>query len=222
MIRRILRHFRKPPLDDYRRQVKDWLIPILPSAPVMVEAGSHFGEDTVWLARYWPRGTVHAFEPSPDLFELTTKHTAWIPNVRRYAFALSDHAGTVEFHLSSGASTASSSIFAPKEHLVEHPSVHFQKKISVPMLSLEIWAQQYRVSAVDFLWLDMQGAELNALKGMGKLLDTVRALHVEVSTKESYAGAPLYPELAAWMRARGFKAQHERFEGSQGDVFFAR
>ena len=222
MIRRILRHFRKPPLDPYRQQVKEWLAPLLPENPVMIEAGAHFGEDTVWLARYWPKGTVHAFEPSPDLFALTTKHTAWIPNVRRYAFALSDRVGTVELHVSSGASTASSSIFAPKEHLVEHPSVHFEKKIQVPMLTLEIWAQQYGISRVDFLWLDMQGAELAALKGMGKLLDTARALHIEVSTKESYAGAPLYPELASWMRERGFVVKHERFEGSQGDIFFAR
>jgi FkbM family methyltransferase len=222
MIRRILRHFRKPTLDDYRRQVKNWLMPLLPADPVIVEAGSHFGEDTVWLGRYWPRGQVHAFEPSPDLFALTTRHTRWIPNVHRYPFALSDRLEAVELHVSSGASTASSSIFAPKEHLVEHPSVRFDARISVPAITLALWAQQYQIPRVDFLWLDMQGAELRALQGMGQLLDTATALHLEVSTRESYAGAPLYPELAAWMRARGFIAKHERFEGSQGDIFFAR
>jgi FkbM family methyltransferase len=222
MIRRTLRYFRKPELDSYRRQVKDWLMPILPNDPVIVEAGSHWGEDTLWLARYWPRGMVHAFEPSPELFEKTTQHTNWISNVRRYPFALSDRVETVELFVSSGDSTASSSIYAPKEHLVEHPTVKFEKQISVPTMTLELWAQQYGIRRVDFLWLDMQGAELRALKGLGKVIETARGLHVEVSTKESYAGAPLYPELAAWMNERGLKVKNERFEGSQGDVFFAR
>ena len=95
MIRRILRHFRNPPLDPYRRRIKDLLQPILPENPVIVEAGSHFGEDTLWLARYWPRGLVHAFEPVPELFALTERHTSWIRNVRRYPFAqmgIDDHA----------------------------------------------------------------------------------------------------------------------------------
>ena len=222
MIRRTLRHFVKPKLEGYRREVKDWLLPILPRDPVIVEAGSHWGEDTIWLARYWPRGVVHAFEPSPELFATTTRHTNWIRNVQRYAFALSDRVETTELFVSSGDSTASSSIFAPKEHLVEHPTVKFEKRFAVPTITLEVWAQQYGVKRVDFLWLDMQGAELRALKGLGKLIETTRALHVEVSTKESYAGAPLYPELSAWMRDRGFKIKNERFEGSQGDVFFVR
>lgn len=222
MIRRALRYVRKPNLDRYRSQVKDWLEPILPRNPVIVEAGSHWGEDTLWLARYWPAGEVHAFEPSPELFATTGRHTHWIRNVHRYPFALSDRVEEVELFLSSGDSTASSSIFAPKEHLVEHPTVMFEKRITVPTITLDLWAQQYGVKRVDFLWLDMQGAELRALKGMGKLIETARALHVEVSTKESYAGAPLYAELGGWMRERGFKVKNERFEGSQGDVFFVR
>jgi FkbM family methyltransferase len=209
-------------LDDYRRQVKDWLLPILPHDPVIIEAGSHWGEDTIWLARYWPGGVVHAFEPSPELFATTTRHTSWIRNAHRYAFALSDCVETAKLFVSSGDSTASSSIFAPKEHLIEHPTVKFERQIAVPTITLELWGQQYGIQRVDFLWLDMQGAELRALKGLGKLIETVRALHVEVSTKESYANAPLYPELLDWMRGRGFKVANERFDGSQGDVFFVR
>ena len=128
---------------------------------------------------------------------------------------------TVDLHISSG-STSSSSIFAPKEHLIEHPGVQFKTTLRVPTITLELWAQQYGIQRVDFLWLDMQGAELAALKGLGKLIETARALHVEVSTRESYAGCALYPELSGWALARGFKMKNEFFQGSQGDVFFVR
>ncbi len=222
MIRRILRHFRKPSLDAYRRQVKDWLKPLLPEDPVMVEAGSHFGEDTLWLGRYWPRGMVHAFEPSPELFRLTAKHTGWIRNVRRYPFALSDRVETVELHVSSGASTSSSSILEPKEHLVEHPTVKFERRITIPTITLEIWAQQYGVPRIDFLWLDVQGAELKALRGLGKLIETARVMHLEVSTRETYAGIPREEEVKQWLAERGLTVKHERRDGSQADVFFAR
>jgi 2-O-methyltransferase len=222
MIRRTLRHFKKPALDDYRRQVKDWLLPLLPRDPIIVEAGSHFGEDTLWLGRFWPEGNVHAFEPSPELFALTVKHTSWIRNVHRYPFALSDTVGAIELYVSSGASTSSSSILPPKEHLIEHPTVKFEKKITVPTITLELWAQQYGIPRVDFVWLDVQGAELQALKGMGKLIETTRVLHLEVSMRETYAGVPLYGEVSEWVKARGFSLKHERIDGSQADVFFAR
>src|SRR4051812_39341786 len=81
MIRRTLRYLTKPELNEDRRKVKNWLMPLLPEDAIIVEAGSHWGEDTIWLGRYWPRGTVHAFEPAPFLYGKTTEHTSWIRNV---------------------------------------------------------------------------------------------------------------------------------------------
>ena len=227
MIRRTLRHFTKPALNEERTKIKNWLMPLLPANPIIVEAGSHWGEDTIWLGRYWPNGVVHTFEPAPFLFGKTTEYTSWMRNVHRYPLALSDKVEAVEMYLSGGNNNASNSILKPKEHLQEYPHIQFDQMIWVPTITLELWAQQWKVPRIDFIWLDIQGAELRALKGMGKLIDTVKAMHLEVSTREMYEGTELYPEVLEWVKARGFKVGMEEFERGQfgrgqGDLFLQR
>jgi len=50
---------------------KKYFRAFLPEKPVILEAGAHKGKDTVELAKIWPKGTIHAFEPVPTLFKKT-------------------------------------------------------------------------------------------------------------------------------------------------------
>jgi len=60
------------------------------------------------------------------------------------------------------------------------------------------------VKTVDFLKLDIQGAELMALKGAEKTLASTAVVHCEVEFEPIYRGQPLYPEVQAYMNACGF------------------
>ena len=48
---------------------KKYFLKFLPENPVILEAGAHKGKDTVEMAKLWPAGTIHAFEPVPSLFK---------------------------------------------------------------------------------------------------------------------------------------------------------
>ncbi len=78
------------------------------------------------------------------------------------------------------------------------------------------------MSVIDFMWLDMQGYELQALAGAGGLLQGVSAIHMEVSNVQLYQGAPLYPEVQARMAAWGFVPVIEAFFRVAGNVLFVR
>jgi hypothetical protein len=56
----------------------------------------------------------------------------------------------------------------------------------------------------DFLTLDIQGAELEALKGMGRLISKVRWIFTEVNRREMYSGIPLVSDLDTFLSERGF------------------
>jgi hypothetical protein len=75
---------------------------------------------------------------------------------------------------------------------------------------------------VDFLWFDLQGMELAALKGCGDLLSSVSAIHCEVQNFPLYEGAPLYPEVYKWLKQRGFAVAHEAIFRRGGNVLFVR
>jgi FkbM family methyltransferase len=195
----------------------------LPPAPVVVEAGAHAGTDTAGMARSWSDATIYALEPVPDVYARLEARTRAFANVHTEQVALADRTGQMTMHISSGGSDGSSSLLPPVDHLVHHPEVQFASTILVPTVTLDDWADQHSLARVDFLWLDAQGAELSILKAGAGVLRNVRAIYMEVSLTETYAGVPLYPEVKVWMAEQGFFARLERLPwDDMGNVLFVR
>jgi hypothetical protein len=107
--------------------------------------------------------------------------------------------------------------------LTSFPEVNFDKTISVPVTTLDEWSAANSVKQVDFLWLDLQGGELAALRGGERLLRTVKLVYTEVLLAPLYDGAPLYPEISSWMSEKGFHVIREELPWPEvGNVVFAR
>jgi FkbM family methyltransferase len=204
--------------------------PYLPTNPIIVEAGSFMGHDTMRLAQHWPAGNVHAFEPIPELFEKLKSKTADTATIHCYPLALSNHDGTATMHVAEkpdkpGITTQASSLHTPRERLIYSP-IEYPHTILVPTITLDTWANQHRIDHIDFLWLDMQGHELSALKGAAKILPTVRAIYTEVNFIQAYEGQPLDHVVSAWITAQGFKEICRTFENRTdwffGEILFVR
>lgn len=195
----------------------------LPGNPTVVEAGAHIGTDTVLLARRWPTGTVHAFEPVPHVYRQMEARTRGLANVHRYPAALGATTGTASMWLSSGSKAASSSVLPPKHHLRAFPEIGFERKIDVPLTTLEDWATRHQITCIDFMWLDLQGYEYAVLSSAGFLLSTVRAVILEVFFEELYEGAPLWPEVRQWLHERDLVTIREhRAHESYGEALVVR
>lgn len=194
----------------------------LPPRPIIVEAGAHIGRDTIKMKKKWPDCTIHAFEPAPELFVTLKQKTASLSNIHCYPYALSNNTEKRLFYLSSGRSTATSSLFKPTGYKQEHPDTIFTP-ITVQTITLDSWAVQYAIKHVDALWFDMQGEELAALQGAQTLLKTVSIIHTEATLTERYKDAPLYPEIKTWLFQQGFRVAYEAFGQSDwGNVLFVR
>jgi FkbM family methyltransferase len=201
---------------------KKYFIRFLPENPVILEAGAHRGKDTVEMAKMWPAGTIHAFEPVPSLFKKLEDSTRNLKNVHCYQLALGNNPGEEVMYVSSGSSDGSSSLLPPKEHLNVFPTVYFDSKIPVTTTTLDAWAESNNIRKIDFMWLDLQGMELNVLKSGTNILRTVTAIYTEVSGIEAYKEQTLYSDLAEWLVSNGFRIEREVVENSSGNVFFLR
>ncbi len=198
----------------------------LPQNPVILEAGAANGENTVEMANFWPAATIHAFEPVPAAKTLVDqKTTAMKQRVHTYPCALGDQSGVFTLHVSGsgdGNATQSSSLLKPSGHHEEYGFVVFEDTVEVEVVQLDAWAESHGVKRLDFLWLDMQGFELRALKGGTEILKSVSAIQIEVQHTELYDGAPLYPEVKAWLRQHGFVPKIEAVFRIGGNVLFTR
>ena len=173
--------------------------------PTVIEAGAHIGRDTLKMAKLWPDAIIYAFEPVPKLFLQLKERTKDFANVHCFELALSDSTGSATMQVSTGASTAVSSLLQPHEYTKERPTVLFHP-ITVRTNTLDQWAEEHAVSKIDFMWLDMQGHELTVLKASSALFATAKALLIEASLTERFKGNPLYEEVLIWTESQGFKA----------------
>lgn len=182
--------------------------PYLSDNPVIVEAGAFNGSDTLRLARQWPAGVVHCFEPVPELYEELVLNTSIMSNIRCHPIALSTHMGSAILHVAQkpskpGRATQAGSLHAPKERLAHSPII-FPSTITVPTTTLDAWAHDNNVSVVDLLWLDLQGHELAVMQSAPILLPSVKVIYTEVGFIEAYEGQPRYQQVKEWLEAHNF------------------
>jgi len=197
--------------------------PYLSCNPTIIEAGAFDGRDTQRLAQTWPNGIIHAFEPVPELFERLKKNTAHLPNVHCYQLALSDKNGIATFYVSEkphkpGISSQAGSLRKPKERLSRSP-IHFPYTIEVETITLASWAHIHNISHIDFLWLDMQGHELNVLKAANFLLPGISIIYTEVGFIEAYDQQPSLEMIKNWAESHNFDEIGRTF-ANQTDWFF--
>lgn len=118
--------------------------------------------------------------------------------------ALLWHAAGIELELKVTNNGQSSSALDLKEHLDFYPDIHVVQMVKMFTRTAEDLLGELRLSAPDLINLDVQGAELEVLRGMESSLGSVRWIYSEVNVRELYAGCADFSLLDSWLAARGF------------------
>lgn len=178
-----------------------------PRPLVMVDGGAHDGlMARRFVDRLRPREVaVHAFEPNPDLQEELRRNLAGVPGGIHRA-ALAQQSGSIDLYFNNSPMTASA---LPATDLTARYFADVNESIGaapVPAVSLDDWFARSGMPAVDILKLDLQGYELQALRGAERVLAAgVGLLYVEVNFARFYAGGALYGEIEQFLRRRGYQ-----------------
>lgn len=101
-----------------------------------------------------------------------------------------------------------SSIFKFGSHSQSYPHIHEVERMPLQTLTVDTFLARNPELAsipINFINIDIQGAELKALKGATQLLPQCQALYLEVNTQEVYQGCALLPELDLFLKEYGFE-----------------
>ena len=138
---------------------------------VVFDLGAHQGFLAMLAADLvGEHGEVHAFEPSPTNFSRMVENLRLnaVRNCRPVHAAVSDRNGRVEF--SDTAHDNSNTYIQSSPHFRNQPTVQ------IPALSLDVYLEANSSKPPDFIKVDVEGAEFDALVGAERLLNTRRPL----------------------------------------------
>jgi len=181
------------------------LLTALPSGNplTLVDVGSMGGLETDW-AWLKEEGLLKSVGFEPD-----DREFAKLRSDDRTVFhpcALSDRPGRA-LELFVAREPGKTSLFKPNMELLRRfpKPERFETVRAVALPADRVRTLDEVVPAADFIKLDTQGSELSILQGGPKLLDGVLGLKVEVEFLELYHGQPLFADVDAFLRAKGFE-----------------
>lgn len=169
----------------------------------VVDIGANVGQFALLVRELFPAAIIYSFEP---LQQPSKKFLAFFANDARvtlFRVAVAQNSARRRMHLS--AKNDSSSLLPITQGQIEFApgteSVGYEEVSTGP---LEQFLRTEQIVSPALLKLDVQGFELEALKGCESLLGHFKYVYAEASFIELYEGQVLAHQLVQWLSARDF------------------
>ena len=188
------------------------IIKLASDSRVILDIGGNIGQMALMFAKLAEK--VYTFEPIPELANRLQENISLNnldQKVRLNRVALTNTKGKITFGLPpKGNRGTGSTILA--DHLKEHT-------IEVDAITLDELIEGNSIHGVDFIKMDIEGAELFALQGMKKLLDSERPIILLEMTISMMTQAGYTPkELLAFLATYEYECYEITKQGLKGPL----
>jgi FkbM family methyltransferase len=187
----------------------DWamLAPIGPKFEphVLFDVGAHHG----WFFHCWkdwcPAAQIHAFEPTQESFEEARRLYGADPSIALNPVAVGETESSLQLSIMQDSLVSNS--------LLPHNSEAWQAiqygtgtitHRTVAVTTIDAYCRAASVASIYLLKIDVQGFELNVLKGAAAMLPHIDHVFVESAIQPLYQGAPRFTAVADYLLDRGF------------------
>jgi len=184
-----------------------------------IHVGAHHGEE---VPVYINNGIINIvlFEPLEENFTIIENSVCnYNANIIGHQVALGNENKIVDMYLSSNQ-LESSSILKPKKHLDLYPDITFDRSEKVEMKKID----DYNFTDYNFLNIDVQGYELEVLKGAEKTLQNIDYVYCEVNRGEVYENNAYIEDIDEYLSKFSFKRTETNWWMDQdwGDAFYIK
>lgn len=176
----------------------------------LIHVGGHTGQESLKYAKF--NLPVIWVEANPEAYIRLLANLRGIPKQKAFLGLIGrKNLKRKKFYLSNNDG-ASSSIFPLEKNKSLWPDLHMEKKIYLKQYNLLSFLKKLNISLKQFdtLILDVQGGELEILKGIQNLQKYFRKIQLEASNFSFYKGAPQIKELNLFLHQKGYKKISEK------------
>ena len=189
----------------------------------VLHVGAHLGEEAVDYKKMGIEKVVWV-EGNEDLIPQLTNNLSTYDNQIILNYLVSN-VDDEEYDFKISNNGQSSSILEMDKHLHYYPQINFveTKKIKSKRIDSIIKEHDIKIEDYDFLNLDIQGAELLALEGMGETLKPFKYIYTEVNTGELYKGCAKITEIDSFLEGYGFERVETKITPKEwGDALYIK
>jgi FkbM family methyltransferase len=196
---------------------------------VIFDIGSRDCMQSIEFYNAYPNAKIYAFECNPNTIHICKSNIKnYRDRITLIEGAVADYDGNITFYpinkektittWKDGNQGASSLFVANGTYPAEK---YVQDEVVVNCHRLDTVMAKYNIPMVDIIWMDLQGAELLALKGLGTHLNDVQYIHVEVSHRAIYTGQVVFNELHPFILQNQFELKNKlSYKGFQEDAIY--
>ncbi len=178
------------------------------SATVVIDVGAHMGQSADRFLGRFPAAKLHLFEPFPDSMQHLRARFAGEARVALHEEALAAAPGHADFYVNKISATNSLLPLSTEVNRHVDPRLYeTRERIRVVATTLDAFCRERLIETVDLLKIDVQGAELEVLKGANELLASgaVRVVYLEAHFKPIYSGQADFCTISARLHERGYR-----------------
>ena len=147
-------------LGEYEAGTNKVLAKYIKKGDVVIEAGANLGSETLLLSKMVGNGRVYGFEPNPYTFERLSINVAInnLENVKVFDIAMGESDGNISFNIYPKG-------FCNPGMSSKYMETSLTRKIDVVQKTLDTFVKEQNIETVNFLKMDIQGAEMDLLMG---------------------------------------------------------
>ena len=178
--------------------------PFAESYGTVIDVGANRGQFAVFARRMWPDARLLCFEPLPDARRVLSVVANQLGNVRVFPYALSDESGEQRMRVAQ-ADDSSSLLTATRRQVDAFPKTVKVGEVPVDAKRLDELTETLELPHPVLLKIDVQGAELQVLRGASEMLHDADDALIECSLVELYEEQSLIDETIEFCRNQGFR-----------------
>jgi FkbM family methyltransferase len=179
---------------------------LLKAHPVksIVDGGAHTGHFSRQMASALPSSKIEAFEPASETYRALKRAIAKWPGIRAHKLALGAASEIRTFHNNAAPQTSSLKCATVDGEKYFGGLITETGREDVLIVALGDFCREHGIDQIDIIKLDLQGGEMDALKGAGDMVATAMIVFIEVCFLRIYEDSALFSDLDMFLRSKGF------------------
>lgn len=180
-------------LSNFKKEVND--------VETIIDLGANNGQFLKVANHFFPEAFIYSFEPIPKLFQRLNKFKS--RNIDVFNIAIGNSVGEFDFHLNSYSHVSSFLNISKKNKTYPKDNI---ETIRVKQDTLDNLSKSLAIKGVTLLKLDVQGFEMEVLKGGAKTIKNhINYIIIEANFVKLYENQPTFTELNRYLNELGFE-----------------